>query len=44
MTPWFTKYEEVLKKADDAIEVDTTGLNIEQVTNKIISIIEGKNV
>ena len=33
-----------LKKADDAIEVDTTGLNIEQVTNKIISIIEGKNV
>ena len=28
-----------LRKADDAIEVDTTGLNIEQVTAKIISII-----
>ena len=36
--------EDPFKKADDAIEVDTTGLNIEQVTNKIISIIEGKNV
>ncbi|MFL7796321.1 (d)CMP kinase [Clostridium chauvoei] len=29
-----------LKKADDAIEIDTTGLNIEEVTNKIISYIK----
>ncbi|MDS0524538.1 (d)CMP kinase [Clostridium sp. SHJSY1] len=31
-----------LKKADDAIEVDTTGLNIEQVTDKIIEFINLK--
>ena len=31
-----------LRKADDAIEVDTTGLNIEQVTERIISIIKDK--
>ncbi len=30
-----------LKKADDAIEVNTTGLNIEQVCEKIICIIKG---
>lgn len=29
-----------LKKADDAIEIDTTGLNIEEVTNKINSYIK----
>ena len=28
-----------LKKADDAVEVDTTGLNIEQVCEKIIAIV-----
>ena len=31
-----------LKKADDAIEVDTTGLNIEQVTEKINDLIAEK--
>lgn len=30
-----------LKKADDAIEVDTTGMNIEQVCDKIIGLIKG---
>lgn len=29
-----------LKKADDAIEIDTTSLSIEQVTNKILSYIK----
>ena len=32
-----------LKKADDAIELDTTGLNINQVVDKINSIISSKN-
>ncbi|WP_243290081.1 (d)CMP kinase [Bacillus sp. FJAT-47783] len=31
-----------LKKADDAIEIDTTSLSIEQVANKIKDIIEGR--
>ena len=31
-----------LKKADDAIEVDTTGLNILEVTNKINKVISSK--
>ncbi|MBD7913227.1 MULTISPECIES: (d)CMP kinase [Clostridium] len=31
-----------LRKADDAIEVDTTGLNIEEVTDKIIGLINLK--
>ncbi|MGL5352750.1 MAG: (d)CMP kinase, partial [Clostridium sp.] len=29
-----------LRKADDAIEIDTTGLNIEKVTDKICSYID----
>ncbi|PWZ47309.1 cytidylate kinase, partial [Staphylococcus pseudintermedius] len=28
-----------LKKAEDAIEIDTTGLSIEQVTDKILSLV-----
>lgn len=28
-----------LRKAEDAIEIDTTGLNIEQVTDKILSLV-----
>ncbi|MDH6366375.1 MULTISPECIES: (d)CMP kinase [unclassified Breznakia] len=31
-----------LKKADDAIEIDTSLLNIEQVVNKVLSIIQKK--
>lgn len=31
-----------LKKADDAIEIDTTSLSIEQVANKIKELIEGR--
>jgi len=31
-----------LKKAEDAIEIDTTGLNIQEVTNKINSLISSK--
>ena len=33
-----------LKKADDAIYVDSTNLNIEQVVEKIIGIINDKNI
>lgn len=32
-----------LKKADDAIELNTTGMNISEVTDKIINIIRDKN-
>ncbi|MEQ8196584.1 MAG: (d)CMP kinase [Clostridiaceae bacterium] len=32
-----------LKKAENAIEVDTTGLNIDQVVNKILDYINNKN-
>ncbi len=32
-----------LKKADDAIEIDTTEINIEEVKNKIINIIKKEN-
>ncbi|GAB6170261.1 (d)CMP kinase [Clostridium carnis] len=35
-----TRKTDPLKKADDAIEIDTTGLNIEEVTNKIASYIK----
>ncbi|MBQ8882194.1 MAG: (d)CMP kinase, partial [Clostridia bacterium] len=31
-----------LKKADDAVEIDTTYLNIEQVAEKLISAIRGE--
>lgn len=31
-----------LRKADDAVEIDTTGLNIKQVTNKINEFIKSK--
>ncbi|MEG2787302.1 MAG: (d)CMP kinase [Romboutsia sp.] len=37
-----TRATDPLRKADDAIEVDTTGLNIEQVTEKITDYIKSK--
>lgn len=37
-----TRAIDPLKKADDAVEIDTTGLNIEQVTNKINEFIRSK--
>ncbi|AQM58736.1 cytidylate kinase [Clostridium baratii] len=37
-----TRETDPLRKADDAIEVDTTGLNIEQVTEKISEYIKSK--
>lgn len=37
-----TRAIDPLKKADDAVEIDTTGLNIEQVTNKINEFIKSK--
>lgn len=37
-----TRAIDPLKKADDAVEIDTTGLNIEQVTNKINKFIKSK--
>ena len=37
-----TRKESPLKKADDAIEVDTTSKNIEEVKNKILYIIKQK--
>lgn len=37
-----TRAIDPLRKADDAVEVDTTGLNIEQVTNKINEFIKSK--
>ncbi|RXK19289.1 (d)CMP kinase [Macrococcus sp. DPC7161] len=33
-----------LQKADDAIEIDTTGMSIEDVTNEILSIVSTKTV
>ena len=38
-----TRKESPLKKADDAIEVDTTSKNIEEVKNEILYIIKQKN-
>ena len=38
-----TRNESPLKKADDAIEVDTTSKNIEEVKNEILYIIKQKN-
>ena len=38
-----TRKESPLKKADDAIEVDTTSKNIEKVKNEILYIIKQKN-
>ena len=37
-----TRETDPLRRADDAIEVDTTGLNIEQVTEKISEYIKSK--
>ncbi|MBY0755660.1 (d)CMP kinase [Clostridium sardiniense] len=37
-----TRAIDPLRKADDAVEIDTTGLNIEQVTNKINEFIKSK--
>lgn len=37
-----TRETDPLRKSDDAIEVDTTGLNIEQVTEKISEYIKSK--
>jgi len=37
-----TRKESPLKKADDAIEVDTTSKNIEEVKNKILNIVRKK--
>lgn len=37
-----TRETDPLRKADDAIEVDTTGLNIKQVTEKITDYIKSK--
>lgn len=37
-----TRAIDPLKKADDAVEIDTTGLNIKQVTNKINEFIKSK--
>lgn len=37
-----TRKESPLRKADDAIEIDTTYLTIEEVVNKIINLIEKK--
>ena len=38
-----TRKESPLKKANDAIEVDTTSKNIEEVKNEILYIIKQKN-
>ena len=38
-----TRNESPLKKADDAIEVDTTSKSIEEVKNEILYIIKQKN-
>ena len=38
-----TRKESPLKKANDAIEVDTTSKNIEEVKNEILNIIKQKN-
>ena len=38
-----TRKESPLKKADDAIEVDTTSKNIEEVKNEILYIIKQKS-
>jgi len=38
-----TRKENPLKKAEDAIEIDTTSLKIEEVLEKIIKIIKGEN-
>ncbi len=39
-----SRIESPLKKADDAIEIDTTNLNIDQVVEKIIGLIKAKGV
>lgn len=39
-----SRVESPLKKADDAIEIDTTNLTIEQVVEKIIGLIKAKGV
>ncbi|MDN8915700.1 (d)CMP kinase, partial [Staphylococcus aureus] len=38
----YTRTHSPLKKADDAIEVDTTSMSIDQVANKILSLAELK--
>lgn len=37
-----TRAIDPLRKADDAVEIDTTGLNIEEVTNEIVKYINSK--
>lgn len=39
-----TRKESPLKKASDAVEIDTTNLTIEQVADKIISLLANKNI
>ncbi|PSX60466.1 (d)CMP kinase, partial [Escherichia coli] len=38
----YTRTHSPLKKADDAIEVDTTSMSIDEVANKILSLAELK--
>ena len=39
-----SRVESPLRKADDAIEIDTTHLNVDQVVEKIIGLIKAKGV